>query len=355
MADIDYKQKFTESDTYKLAVSKGIDISGFTVNSEDDYNKAVETLKNLIKEKENENTDDAGKQPQENVSPQKEPDKKEEETAKQERDTMQVEDKEVAKQEPQPTLSWIEEKKQFWSKYAADNALSADFEKPEEEQAPVYCKLSKGEETSGIVSYFAPNAAKISKDSKLKTYQGLVKDAVQNDLSITFGDSLNDHQKLMLYAAVLSSPDKYKNGDAIEATNPPALDKALLESEAFKNLDTDAQKVLQDEYNRRQQELQKQIDERTKQLQDKLNALRANLSPEQKALRDAKELDREKIMAARLGIAPHTTTYKAGPKKDEERKVEKDAALFDNKGNLNEKRISKEMFEHLKKTYGSEK
>lgn len=347
MTDINYKEEFEKKDIYKIAEALKIDLSGYTVDSEDALNKALSDLRTSVKKKQTENSEAENKEAMDKLdSPELKAEfKKLQEEDK--RDTMSVETKGTDTPTP-PVLSWVEEKKKFWAEYAATIPLTTDFTNPEGDTSPFYCKLSKDENVAGVVSYSAPNAVQITPDSDLKIYQGLVKDAVQNNLSITFGDTLSDTSRLMLYAAVLSSSEKYKNGDDIQTINRPLLNEDLLKSEAFAKLNPEAKQIIQDAYDRRQ----KEIDDHAKKLQEKMKLLRENLSPEQKVAREAKETDREKIMAARLGIAPYTTSYRAGPKKGEERKVEKDSSLIDDKGNLNEKRITKEMYKHLKKTYG---
>lgn len=78
-------------------------------------------------------------------------------------------------------------------------------------------------------------------------------------------------------------------------------------------------------------------------------AIKALMSQEDKIKRIAKETDREKIMAARLGITPEYYTLN---QKGKVRIVAKDAELFNEKGELNEKRVSKELYTSLVKKYG---
>ena len=251
------------------------------------------------------------------------------------RETLTVDEKADDKEEPHD-LSWVEAKRNFWTAYAAEVALSPDFTNPEDDKSPFYCKLSKDENVAGVVSYSAPNAAKISADSDFKIYQGLVKDAVQNGYSITFGESLNDSSKLMLYAAVLSSEEKYKDNKSAEAVNPPALSPELLQSETFAKLPDEVKKILQDAY----------IQQHAEELRNRIKVAKDKMTPEQKAAREQKEIEREKIMAARLGISPeyHTKNLKGN-----DRTVTKDDALFDKDGKLNESRISQEQYNYLLK------
>ncbi|MBO7097674.1 MAG: hypothetical protein J6W11_03440 [Alphaproteobacteria bacterium] len=78
-------------------------------------------------------------------------------------------------------------------------------------------------------------------------------------------------------------------------------------------------------------------------------AIKALMSQEDKVNRSAKEIDREKIMAARLGITPEYYTLN---QKGKVRVVTKDAELFNEKGELNEKRVSKDLYASLAKKYG---
>lgn len=79
--------------------------------------------------------------------------------------------------------------------------------------------------------------------------------------------------------------------------------------------------------------------------QEQLSAMESQLLPEDAKRRQAKLLDRDKIMAARLGIIPEYKTKTSG---GDERVVKLDAELIKD-GKLNENRISKEQFDALMK------
>jgi hypothetical protein len=158
-------------------------------------------------------------------------------------------------------LSWIEQKRKFWKKYAADIAHEFKEEKPEDNSAPTFeGSLVKGEESKGSVKYTSANRVEISRDSKLVMYQGVIKDVIESGNTLTLGETLNQTQKLMFYAAALSSTERYEDGSKIKVINPPALTPEVLKSKEFEALDPDVKKILSEEYKRIEAEAQ----ERTK-------------------------------------------------------------------------------------------
>ncbi len=148
-------------------------------------------------------------------------------------------------------LSWIEQKRKFWEKYAADTAHEFKEEKPEDNSAPTFeGSLVKGEESKGSVKYTSANRVEISRDSKLVMYQGVIKDVIESGNTLTLGETLNQTQKLMFYAAALSSTERYEDGSKIKVMNPPALTPEVLKSKEFEALDPDVKKILSEEYKR---------------------------------------------------------------------------------------------------------
>ena len=332
MADINYQEELEKKDLYKLAGALGIDMK-YSPKNKDELDNALADIKEVIKKRQADEKQKAEdmKKLEDKPELKKEYERIEEENKP--RQTLEVEQKEEQAEAPANNLDWVEAKKKFWAEFAAKNALAADLTPPEGDNAKVYCKLSKDDKQEGVVSYSSPNSARVSKDSGFKIYQGLVEDAVKNELSITFGKSLDDKQKLMLYAAVLASGAKYQSGEKVQAVNPPVLTDDLMKSKLFEELPQEAKDALKAKY----------VGDRVAKLREVVKNPEAHLSPEELAKRKAKQLDRDKIMAARLGIIPE---YKTKTLAGKERIVQQDEALIKD-GNLNEARVSKEQFDAL--------
>lgn len=250
------------------------------------------------------------------------------------KDSMKVEDKEKAEtnreslsvsndnngQEP----DWIKEKREFWQKYAQDNkyTMGNDIAKDMQEKS-FTGTLSKDGQKLGEIKYTSQTAVTISKDSSIELYQGLVKDAMSNELSVTFGNSLDDKQKAMLFAACLMNKDKYKDGAELAMVNPPKID---MNAEYFKELPDNVKEVLTAQI--KETEIQTKLDDvrarlkntnkkgkmteeektaRVQLRQEQLAAMKeqAQLTPGKIVGKDQEAV--EKIMAARMGIASHTT------------------------------------------------
>lgn len=358
----DFNAKLKGEALYKLAEAlpePKINLGEYTATDEASYKEALAKLKDVVKKR----TQDE-KQRAEDMKALKDKDelKKEYETIEKEgkpapeatRETVNVHGT-TENEEPTPEKSWVAEKKAFWAQYATENTLASDFTVPEGDESPFYCKLSKDEKEVGSISYSSPKDVKISKDSGLKLYQGLVKDAVQNELSITFGNSLGEHQQLMLYAAVLLSDDKYKSGDKVQVVNPPAL--SVDKINADKSLPEEAKNALLAEIKRREEEKRKEVAAHIEQLRKIVEARKAKMTPEEQAERDAKQLERDKIMAARLGITgKYDTTYGHDIKDEkgnvihkatDKREVNQDKKLFNNDGSV--KNSYKEIYDALAK------
>ena len=333
-----WNDELKNDETYKLAEKLGIDMTSFTADSEDAKKAQLEEIKKQIKELET-----AGNPPNGG--------KKNDES---QRGTLEVngEDKET----PTPVNGdWIKQKREFYEKFAHDQNLELknDPAKDNEEKSFTF-SLEKDGKSLGEMKYINPNSVQISKDSEIQMYQGLVKDALENDLALSFGKSLDEKQQAMLLAAVLMSEKKtYANGDGIELKNPPQID---VNAEYFKTLPQDVQTVLKDHVAKQAQQdvLNKEAEEKARKeqeakakqeaLQKKLQSMRAKveqraqalgketkeltgdeyrdayrealhegLTDEQKQARQEKLNDREKILAARLGLIPeHTTKDKDG-------------------------------------------
>ena len=273
-------------------------------------------------------------------------------------------------------LQWIEEKRKFWKEYAesVENTFENDAKKDIESKS-FQCSLTKDKDHGEII-YTSPTNAQISKDSHLVMYQGLVKDALKNNLTITFGQSLDDKQKAMLLAACLMEQGTYGNGDKVAMVNPPKID---MNAEYMKDMPEDVKKVLegyakQQEIEAKQQEAQQKISELKKRLKEndtmegktpeeqknimkerreirkeQLAGVKDLLTPEQIAIHEQKEIDREKIMAARLGITGDYTTKNA---KGEERVVQKEKGLDKAKGSDGKLRVPQYVQKALAEKYG---
>lgn len=293
----------------------------------------------------------------ENSSDGKSEDGKSEDGKSPAKDSMKVEDKEKAEtnreslsvsndnngQEP----DWIKEKREFWQKYAQDNKYSMGNDIAKDTQEKSFTgTLSKDGQKLGEIKYTSQTAVTISKDSSIELYQGLVKDAMSNELSVTFGDSLDDKQKAMLFAACLMNKDKYKDGTELAMVNPPKID---MNAEYFKELPDNVKTVLTEHI--KETEIQTKLgdirarlkntnkkgkmteEEKTARVQlrqEQLAAMKeqAQLTPDKIVGKDQEDV--EKIMAARMGIAPHTTKTGVKVKSNEtyaQRKDQQNPAL----------------------------
>lgn len=273
-------------------------------------------------------------------------------------------------------LQWIEEKRKFWKEYAesVENTFENDAKKDIESKS-FQCSLTKDKDHGEII-YTSPTNAQISKDSHLVMYQGLVKDALKNNLTITFGQSLDDKQKAMLLAACLMEQGTYGNGNKVAMVNPPKID---MNAEYMKDIPEDAKKVLegyakQQEIEAKQQAARQKLEELKKRLKEndttegktpeeqknimkerreirkeQLAGVKDLLTPEQAANREQKEIDREKIMAARLGITGAYTTKNA---KGEERVVKEEKGLDKAKGSDGKLRVPQYVQKALAEKYG---
>ncbi len=327
MADTtDWNEQLKNDDTYKLAQKLGIDLSSFTADSEDSKKAQLEEIKKKIKETEN-FPDGVTPTPEEKKLFDDIKNEGNGQPEKQERKSLEVNGEE----KPSEETDWIKQKRELYEKFAYEQNLTLknDPEKDLAEKSFTF-SLEKDGKNLGEIKYTAPTAVQISKDSELPMYQGIVKDALENNLSITFGQSLDDKQKAMLLAAVIMSEKKtYANGDRIELKNAPKID---VNAEYFKTLPQDVQTVLKDHSEKQKQ--QEAASQKIKALRDKIRAkAQANgkkstnemsteeyraamldgMTDDQKKARTDKLAERDKIMAARLGITPeYKTTGKDG-------------------------------------------
>jgi hypothetical protein len=139
-------------------------------------------------------------------------------------------------QENEP--DWVAKKREFWTKYAEENSLSM-AENTEEGNSAFTASLSKGDQALGGIKYTSPNNVAVSKDASFEIYKGLAQDAVENNLSVTFGKTMDDTQKAMLMAACIAIGEK--NEKLIEMVDAPKLDP---NAEYFKALPDEVKVIL---------------------------------------------------------------------------------------------------------------
>lgn len=389
----DWAEQFRHNEYYQLAEKLGYNPSTFSVSNNEDYKNAIASLEELFKNLSEEELKAQPSELQEKISKLKEKDNQEsqqpeaivedqaqpEETPVAEVPEEQTQPEEtlaaeVPEEQVQPTLEvgsiadeqplendWIEEKRKFWQEYAqsVENQFENDPQKDQENKT-FSCVLSNDQDR-GEVSYSSPNNVQINKESHLTMYQGLVADAVKNNMSITFGQTLDDKQKAMLLAACLMNNQTYANGESLAMVNPPKID---MNADYFKELPEDVRQTLQTYNNNlHMKEKQAEIDKRREDIRNRIKKSHESGVPLQredilKSAKDAyhkdellsevlteKETDREKIMAARLGITgAYTSQFKDAEGK--ERKFEKENDL-DKSG-----RISPEVQAQLMQKYG---
>lgn len=203
-------------------------------------------------------------------------------------------------------LQWIEEKRKFWKEYAesVENTFENDAKKDIESKS-FQCSLTKDKDHGEII-YTSPTNAQISKDSHLVMYQGLVKDALKNNLTITFGQSLDDKQKAMLLAACLMEQGTYGNGNKVAMVNPPKID---MNAEYIKELPESVQKTLGDyvakqQLEAKQQEAQQKISELKKRLKEN-DTMEGKTPEEQKnIMKERREIRKEQLAGVKDLLTP---------------------------------------------------
>ncbi len=280
----EWMDKLTENPIYKTALEAGLIAPGsITINSEEQMINQLNTLADLLHQegytsdkehaKHKEEIDAirpsmevAGDEPLKEAEEVKEivpeePKKVETE----ERHSVVVET--VGEETPLPApvktedeekeeeKSWMDIKREVWQEFAAsvEHTLTEE-DKDNKEKETLEFILSKEEEPKGKVLYSSATNVQITADSELVMYQGLVHDAIKGEMSITFGETLSEKQKLMLYAAALMSEEKYKNGEKIQLIGAPEID---LNNEVFKSLPKEVRDVLSAEVERQAQEAEK--------------------------------------------------------------------------------------------------
>ncbi len=352
---VDFAEQFNASEQYKKAKDMGIDLSGFSVDSEESLKKALIEINKLITEKEANTPPSAeNKDDQKKDTPDKDDDTLEiDEAGGDAKENLEVngsgkENNQHHNDTPNNS-DWINSKREFYSKFAQENNVTFknDAEKDTSEKAFTF-SFEKDGKSLGEVRYNSPKSVTISNDAELLMYKGIVKDALENNLNLSFGNSLTDKQKAMLLAATLMSEKKtYNDGSGIVLKNPPTID---IKAEYFKTLPQNIQSVLkvhadkQEEAKKtaEQKEQREAADKKIKELKDKIKAkakadgkdikdltteeyraaMLEGMSDEQKKAHLDKMEEREKRTAARLGI---TGEYKTKDKDGKDVIIKEDA------------------------------
>ena len=249
----EWDEKLKASDEYKKALLLGVNMDGFSADSQEKFDEQIELLKKKIEEIEqsSEQQEEKSEQEQQEKQPEQQEEKAEQEQQEEKlqedekKETLKVENVEKTdeKEPVSDDLAWINDKRAFYNEFANQQGVTFknDAQKDLSERSFTF-SLEKNGKSLGEVKYTSPNAVKISNDSDLIMYQGLVKDALNSNLKLSFGKSLNDTQKAMLMAAVLLNEQKtYADGSGIVLENVPTIDT---KAEYFKKLPQEAQTVL---------------------------------------------------------------------------------------------------------------
>lgn len=284
-ATINWDEELKKDEIYILAQKSGISTDDLKASSEEEFKSLLEELKKQLKELPKDRIDalapeDAqklqewlAKENTENPASGSNGENHEnQDNEGSERQTLEVgkDDREGEAN----NLDWIEEKRKFWKEFAEENENNFQNDPQKDTESKTFsCTLNKDKD-AGIITYTSPTAARITQDSHLTMYQGLVKDAMQNNLSITFGLSLDEKQKAMLLAACLMEQGTYANGEKLQMVNPPKID---MNAEYIKSLPENVQKVLGD-YAQEQARKAKQ-----EEIDNKLNDVRTKLRKNQEA------------------------------------------------------------------------
>ena len=248
--EIDFNKQFEESEEYKQLKEAGHDHEFNKITSQQELDEAIKKAKDILNNSSKANDNQEQQQPNTEEVIEKQSDDipteevKEEHPIKNESKTLVVEGYEQEKEQPIPeNQNWIEEKRAFYQQYAQKEAVTFrnDVQKDTEENSLTFSFEQDGK-SLGDVKYTSPNSVQINKNSTVLMYQAIVQDALKNDLTLSFGKSLDDKQKAMLLAAVLTTePKKYANGEEIALKNEPQID---ISAPYFKELPQDVQNVL---------------------------------------------------------------------------------------------------------------
>ena len=332
-----WNEQLKNSEEYKQALELGLSLDDLSADSQEKMLEALKELKKRLAEAQTkasedkpENAPDGKSENTSDGKPENAPDGK--------KDTLEINGSpEHEDDEPTNDVAWIKEKRKFYQEYA--QKIGAEFDNDEQKDAQEKSfsfSFKKNGKSMGEVRYSSPNRVHISKDAALGMYNGLVLNALKNNLAISFGQSLNDTQRAMLLGAVLLNQDKkYSDGSGIVIMNAPKID---INAEYFKKLPEVVQNKLKTYVERQKEEQAKQeakdkLNARVKDLRDKIrskaaadgramsdlsteeyrSAMLDGMTDEQKAAIIAKIDDREQRTAARLGIIDsYKTTGKDG-------------------------------------------
>lgn len=135
---------------------------------------------------------------------------------------------------------WMEQKRAFWMAYA--EKIGHKLTEPDAKDPNTFAaELSKDGQSKGTFKYTAPDKVQISSEADLVIYQGIIADAIEGHSPLVLGKTLNDKQRLMLYAAALLSG---KDGHPINVINPPVLTPDMEKSAMFKALPENVRNIL---------------------------------------------------------------------------------------------------------------
>ena len=135
---------------------------------------------------------------------------------------------------------WMEQKRAFWMAYA--EKIGHKLTEPDAKEPNTFAgELLKDGQSKGTFKYTAPDKVQVSSKADLVIYQGIVADAVAGHSPLVLGKTLNDQQRLMLYAAALLST---KDGHPVKVINPPVLTPDMEKSAMFKALPENVRNIL---------------------------------------------------------------------------------------------------------------
>lgn len=211
--------------------------------------------------------------------------------------SLSVDALENAQAEENTDTKWMEEKRNFWQKYAGDhNYLLENNKETDEQNKTCSFSLSKDNQKYDLV-YTEPTKAFIGENAPLDLYQGLVQEAAQGNMSITFGEHLSDTQKAMLYAAVLSAGEK-----GPQMVNPPEID---MNADYFKALPDDVKKVIEDAQKAKEEAAKEGAQKEEPAKEEPAKEEPAKEEPAKEGAQTVQTAGKQKIDAMREKLAKH--------------------------------------------------
>lgn len=272
--ETNYSEQFTQSKAYEIAQKLGISVNSDDIKDQDALDNAIKDLNDTIRSeikqkmekneelsadcifylkmitsKETDSEDQKVSQDREAEESENKDNKDKKETQGKEREDLSVENAQNTdnQNKNEEELSWIEKKRKIWQEYAS--SVEKELEEPE---AKAPAKYSVGlKEIKGRVDYTSDKNAQITNDSDFLLYKGLIHDAAKGNLNLKLGDTLSASQKLMFYAAFLSSQETYPNGEKLMLIGAPELDP---KSPDYKALPDEVKAILDNELQSRKKE-----------------------------------------------------------------------------------------------------